>query len=422
MRKTSARLALSTMSMVLGACASNSSPIGSPLLEVHLCSHKHWSTSKEVVMNEVVSRIVEVILLMFSMQAGAMSLQPCLTPTQFEDALKGAEQQGRKDGRFDRDGVNQFFRHLAEPSHERMTILSMVDTDEEAEPLLAAFDCGRPPFANVIRGVRWNDDPAFHMKWYTIVCAGGLHARKDVEIKAARNPLCFGASFVRASNDAKTQVIDGAIRKGQFPHSLLGRSHFGDLQFLHAMASQRDRNAAETYSRIMGWAELAYGVSIEDSYFSGGKQLRELGRIPAMQKTFQHNGWAISYLFDNERRTAIRADIAFGTLLHVVQDSFAPCHTQRDEATKQLTKFYSYGAQDKEIHQRCDRWATWMMQSKSKCHPVSIGRELRHLRERRANWTEAMAVLNSCLAPSDDMAKPLASDECMAGRPPQICQ
>ena len=40
------------------------------------------------------------------------------------------------------------------------------------------------------------------------------------------------------------------------------RSHFGDLQFLHSMASRDGEMASETRQRILMWAEFTWSVAV----------------------------------------------------------------------------------------------------------------------------------------------------------------
>lgn len=360
--------------------------------------------------------------LLLSESTVAMGIQPCLSTAAKAAVIYGGQKaDGSTDGN---DQLKSLIEHMSEPGHERLVILSLTADDSEAEKLIDAFDCANPPYPEVIRGARWNDDPTFHMKGYTLGCWGGSHASTDRGVKIARSPVCFGLAFMRASvaSSDPNAHIDGS-KRDTFPYSLLARSHFGDLQFLHAMASPTDRNAEDTYQRMMGWAELAYGVSIGDQRFKGQRKLNMLEEVPAMKETFKHNGWSIAYLFDDEGAPGVRANIAFGSLLHMVADSFAPCHALRDPTSHLLVKFYGYGPQDKVIHKECDKWTEWMGRSPSDstCHPVSIGRALNKLRSQSAPWSEAKAELEKCLSPTDPQAKPSTDDDCLAGRRPAIC-
>ena len=119
-----------------------------------------------------------------------------------------------------------------------------------------ALDCLRSGRASdyVLAGVRWNDDPPFRIN-------GGAGAPKSCKtqetIRFTTQPRCWAELFQAAS----AKAARGEIEEGD--SSLLQRSHFGDLQFIHAMAStkspvhERGRGGARALSICSGGRGLS---------------------------------------------------------------------------------------------------------------------------------------------------------------------
>ena len=146
------------------------------------------------------------------------------------------------------------------------------------------------------------------------------------------------------------------------------RSHFGDLQFLHSMADADGVPASETRSKILGWAEFAWRVA--QGEYGADKQLKSIA-IQTIQIHFGCTEWTVSDLYilgyNDKLRPRIQ-DIAFGSLLHTVQDSFAGGHVERvrpalnakcenyptSPAFGQIVEFHTYGAQDSHKHDAAD--------------------------------------------------------------------
>jgi hypothetical protein len=93
------------------------------------------------------------------------------------------------------------------------------------------------------------------------------------------------------------------------------------------------------------------------------------------------------------------ADVAFGSLLHVVQDSFSGGHARRRPRTadgcarSEIVNFHTYAGQDKDQHKLSD---TIDMAS----NQVELGEALRTLvllRFQRKQWPEVRAFLSECV-------------------------
>jgi hypothetical protein len=126
-----------------------------------------------------------------------------------------------------------------------------------------------------------------------------------------------------------------------------GRSHYFDLQFLHAMAAAAGEKPEDTLAKIMLWAEVMYRLSIGEGLSGADK----LGSVTIASNVTAAAGptysYSLSQFFDQYSKpsgtdtlshlltldTACKwLDLkrrALGSLLHVVQDSYARGHVRR---------------------------------------------------------------------------------------------
>jgi hypothetical protein len=178
---------------------------------------------------------------------------------------------------------------------------------------------------------------------------------------------------------------------------LLCSSHYGPLQFWHAMASSPEEASEETQRKMLAWAEFLYEVAVGDldltrkycDYWRCPERKTELkGELAPILApdtyfacTKDEKPWTISTLFSmkctnffsskkcsesKDERVARRN--ALGALLHMVQDSFAQGHAARgscetDAKTGRIvskfeclpiSQFYTYGEQDDVKHRQAD--------------------------------------------------------------------
>jgi hypothetical protein len=178
-----------------------------------------------------------------------------------------------------------------------------------------------------MRGVFWNDDPAILMfhestmnNW--LFSATGSQNWKDI----------FEAGEFAKVNDLKNLTV---------------RTHYFDLQFLHAMASEIGEKPHDTLAKILLWTEVLYKLSIgeegvsksdlldsvkvkslvsynTDSYTYSLGKFFNAATEPTGKKT-------LDYLLTRNSKY-VYLDIsrrAIGSLLHLVQDSFARGHVKR---------------------------------------------------------------------------------------------
>jgi hypothetical protein len=182
-------------------------------------------------------------------------------------------------------------------------------------------DCLRSGRASdyVLAGVRWNDDPPFRIN----DGAGAPKSCKTQEtIRFTTQPMCWADLFRAAS----AKAAKGEVEEGD--SSLLQRSHFGDLQFIHSMASQKDEPAEDTQRRMLGWAEFTWRV------MRGELSLEtDMSAVPVapVAERFKKTALRVQDLFTlgNVSLRRYLGDVAFGSLLHMVQDSFAKGHSER---------------------------------------------------------------------------------------------
>ncbi|KAF7762342.1 hypothetical protein Agabi119p4_8935 [Agaricus bisporus var. burnettii] len=195
--------------------------------------------------------------------------------------------------------------------HEDMAISSLISAG------VSGFDQGTtyegilgrgseviaPASWEFIRGVLWNDDPA--------------------------------CDFFNDFNSSNGDFQAWAGRwwfNFRTPDTITYRSHHGDLQFLHAMASTVNEPPGETQRKIMLWLEVMYKLSVGDGIYetdridsTGLSEFFNNATTPRGSETLRGllvgttpQAWDTNI----ERR-------ALGSCFHVIQDSYAVGHCQR---------------------------------------------------------------------------------------------
>ncbi|MBF0462702.1 MAG: hypothetical protein HQL87_15080 [Magnetococcales bacterium] len=179
-------------------------------------------------------------------------------------------------------------------------------------------------------------------------------------------------------------------------YPLLVQSHFGSFQFLHAMAPD-GQTAEQTLARILGWAELTYKLGASLDKFDSQTRLNETG-IPSLvelanslTRPGHEHKYQLGYMFDASRAEQRMRDVAFGSLLHMIQDSFAPCHTQRKaEDPRKIVAFYSYLQQSGNHHSKTDLTQQWdASRLTNKVNPIYIGHQLVLFKHNKTPWDNA---------------------------------
>lgn len=221
-----------------------------------------------------------------------------------------------------------------QPIHETMTQLSL--------PPAIAAESGEAAMWEYARGAIWNDDPEGllfddrRFKWF-----GGPTTTNF------SSGLAFAYRFKRGERAPRSF--------GMSEPSLIRRSHFGDLQFLHAMAPD-GQSPDRTLDDILRWAEFTADIAI-----GGTPPTTTLGDIPLLARRFIPEQLAATvnelFLIRGPIASLPWVDVrkrAAGSLLHMVQDSHAAGHTTRN-GDDEIVEFHAYGQQDHRRHARADR-------------------------------------------------------------------
>lgn len=303
--------------------------------------------------------------------------------------------------------------HFSDPVHEALTQRIFGCDGDWA-------DCRDPDLEHagpyVMAGVRWNDDPVFQLQPGE---GRGLSCRAGETVSFITQMRCWVGLFkdaVKRAADDPEYFTDP--KNGNY----LLRSHFGDLQFLHAMATRDGEPAAETKQKIMMWAEFVWGI--QEGKYRLATRLKEID-LPGWLDTFQ-NGHTVQDLFTLGRpwlRPHLK-EVAFGSLLHLIEDSFADGHVDRREpifglscmdgrkAYGAIREFHSYARQDHDAHKAADSNER-AQDHLSLAEPdvVDAGETLRELRDADATWNQVREFLDTCvLSIDEDSASASAGD------------
>lgn len=272
--------------------------------------------------------------------------------------------------------------------------------------------CGAPDYepknAYVLAGVRWNDDPPFRFEKNQGNFGG---CEPGSTIRLVTFPRCWANVFKDGENRADQGIADTA--------PLLVRSHFGDLQFLHAMANRDGENAVDVRNRILVWAEFTWRVALGE--FSLATRVRDVP-VAGMVDFFNNKGWSIQDLFalgnPHVRKPENMSELAFGSLLHVVEDSFADGHVERSmpagnercpesasayAVPGRIREFRSYVHQDSARHGEGDARSAFSANwSGARPNVVDVGRVLNDYFARRAPWDEVRHYVQCVFALEPD--------------------
>ncbi|ADO72039.1 hypothetical protein [Stigmatella aurantiaca] len=245
-----------------------------------------------------------------------------------------------------------------EPVHENMTLLTLRTALEALQKANASYAGGMiltgielrtlpnwdaedyvdptdaPTKAQeFLRGVTWPDDP------------------KGWLFDSARGTTNYSSGLRWYKEFSNGSVSDDT--------ALIKRSHYGDLQFIHAMAVQGGEAAAATKKKILEWSNFAIELAL--GKIDPETEIQQLPtRFESIQLFFRgHYSWKIkSLLAGNESRgkQLTKLDVrqrATGILLHLIQDSFSHSHVERKQDGS-IQQFHDYGSQDQHKHSEKD--------------------------------------------------------------------
>jgi hypothetical protein len=188
-----------------------------------------------------------------------------------------------------------------DPVHERVTrtVVAVILGRQSAEP-------SDPATWEYLRGAAWNDDP------------------QGLLFSAGDGPGAFADNVDWCTSFAASQAkaLQGAVPAANDP--LNARSQFGDLQFLHGLASRPGEKAIETYKRLAVWLEAMYRVAAGE--ISGDTPVEKVpvDRFPSLFP--RQAKLTVAQLLGIHSAGDVRAR-AWGSFLHVLQDVVGEGHT-----------------------------------------------------------------------------------------------
>ena len=229
----------------------------------------------------------------------------------------------------------------------------------------------------LIRAVRWSDAPPMR--------AGSFLSPANLlcgEVRVPENAACWALIMASGAAAEQETPIDDRAHQARLANLLL-RSHYGDLQFMHAMAG-RGETPHRTQERVLKWAQFTYQVA-------NGEILTDAS-IAALDKALRDDvllGFedrTVTELFETARGVSaaqIRR-VALGALLHLLQDSYARGHATRSldasgTAFGALVSFNDYNCQSPARHAAADRAETneWFFATEhGGASPVTRGAQL----------------------------------------------
>ncbi len=337
--------------------------------------------------------LLTLMLFFVSAETSAFKLKP--TGTTEEKIVSKLE---RTDPRWLRNIVNWGINHFTNPVHEDLT--NRIWGCEE--DLSGELKCASWPrqVAPIIYGVHWNDNPPFGLtKTNNKLC-------KDVKgtIRLPEQYIkCWFVLFHDAKKNARKKHYN---RKNG--HALIYRVHFGDMQFLHSMASWKGESMRETKRRIMMWAEFTYKMAIGEIPFT-----IPVSDVPVagFATLFKGNGYTARNLFVRSvpRFWKEVPLVAFGSLLHMIEDSFSKSHVDRAypsgdcEVASGVSKpgrireFYSYSGQDSSDHGGWDSKEAMQAGLIRPENALTVGRKLKEMFDTNKPWSKVRGYLDQCV-------------------------
>jgi hypothetical protein len=248
--------------------------------------------------------------------------------------------------------------------------------------------------AAILAGVRWNDTPPLTLP------TGLLPAGKVLTI--TDDPEHWGVLFRNARKQA-----EAGVKFGNAPLTpVLYRSHFGDMQFLHSMASEEKEPAGQTKRKILAWSGFMYKLALGE--INPGTSIRKTG-LRDIDSLFANRDENVQTLFVSQAPWEYQADedlhlFAMGVLIHMVSDSFPDSHVERDETRGEecqnvrgkskpgrIRSFHVYVQQDISAHSKAesDGQLAYRM-----ADLIDVNRTLMEYYYRKAPWDALKAYLD----------------------------
>lgn len=312
------------------------------------------------------------------------------------------------------DGIGQWFVGNAiplikNPVHEAITLSALGCTAGAGTERSCITAEAVHEHQVLLYGVRWPDDPPFPLNRSSPPRITGCDAK--VTLRSTAQPKCWQGLFSDADKTAKQRIASQptvpAFGPGDY---LLYRSHFGDLQFFHAMAAHDGETAEHTLQRMKMWTQFMWGIATKT--VPADRFIRTLD-VPGLSNYFPGDMTAINLLATGI--VEVRKDldqVAIGALLHMVQDSFSQAHTGRQPESGatcegiprftqpgKISQFYSYAGQVGSLHDHEDTFNALGMQTlQISPNVVDASRAFVTLWKEGAPWSEAEKYFDCAFA------------------------
>lgn len=300
------------------------------------------------------------------------------------------------------DVSRSIIHRFSEPVHEIITNRAWgcagkaADAEAEHDPCLPQAGDERFAPAAVLAGVQWNDNPYFQLVTTSLSQCQGRYVWLPAE------SVCWARVFKKGEKDARK----GAKFSLQSGDVLLLRSHFGDLQFLHAMRSSAEETPAQTRDKVLMWAEFMWRAAL--GQYQRGSTIAN-ANVAGLDRYF--------YPSDTMQRIFFRGNptyvddfprFALGSLMHMVEDSFSKSHVLREAEGSsgqkcagvdayqpaRIVSFQNYAEQDSHEHAASDTYVA-MREGvlRDPANVLNVVGTLRQLYDKQAPWEEAGAYL-----------------------------
>lgn len=286
------------------------------------------------------------------------------------------------------------------PVHEAITLAAVGCNPSPGQEkncvLLEAIQANR----FLLYGVRWPDDPPFTLDANKPPAIANCDPR--VTLRSTAQPKCWVGLFNDAGKKSKAILAKKPDTPAFGPgYYILYRSHYGDLQFFHAMAANDGERAIDTQRRMKMWAQFLWGVSIGQVPID--KPIRTLG-FEELKLYFPGETTATNLFATGIVEVRKNLDkVALGVLLHMVQDSFSQAHADRapesggqcDQIPRfakpgRVTQFYSYANQVGKMHDEEDTFNSLGLQTlQTSPTVVDVSRDFVTLWNEKASWEQA---------------------------------
>lgn len=240
------------------------------------------------------------------------------------------------------------------------------------------------------------------------------------------NPLRNATKLNGMMSFGGQMLTDCAGYKGS-TGGLVCKSHYFDMQFLHAMSTRKGQPADESREQIIQWLHFVYksllNPKILDSHLGTLMKGNDFNKIafaiaPQKDKKIDMQGWkgwqlfsykSTRYIFKN-RAPDLRdypTEFLLGVMLHTIQDSFSESHTQRGYkkkitsrvTCKPINEFYTYPGQDSTKHDTCDEapiLSTYCTKQKGDVDdPILASAHLIRMARSRTPWSKVETYLRS---------------------------